>query len=445
MATPTVLDVEPLLVPIAGDNPSGRNLFYEPQYDELREARRVEDDTLQGDWKRKAKPADWDRVIELGSNLLKRLTKDLQIAAWMTEALARKRGLAGPPRRARPRPGTPGALLGHLLPQHRGRRPRVPLRTVPLPQQGPPPGHPERPADRRPGGGAVLVPPLAGGAHHRERRPARRRRRWRSLIAEGKTTSEAVRRRGGADASAVLRGPPRRPAAGARRLHGPRPVQRRALRPRCAQPDRHPQGPGRLPARHRADRPGQARAGTEPRRRDRGRGRGPRPRPRTSPTTRPSPSSAQAPRKRPRASRPRSSGGPIQSVDDAHGRIVDAAAYLRQNDPSSPVPFLVVRALRMGEVYATYPTVDPSHAGGPVERGPPGAPAARERGGVGGAPRAVGAGAGPPRGARLARSPSLRGRGDGLLGPRSLRGRRRGPRPACGPSSPTTPTCPTPS
>ena len=42
MATPTVLDAEPLLVPIAGDNPSGRNLFYEPQYDELREARRVE-------------------------------------------------------------------------------------------------------------------------------------------------------------------------------------------------------------------------------------------------------------------------------------------------------------------------------------------------------------------------------------------------------------------
>jgi hypothetical protein len=45
MATPAVLDVEALLVPIAGDNPSGRNLFYEPQYDELREARRVEDDT----------------------------------------------------------------------------------------------------------------------------------------------------------------------------------------------------------------------------------------------------------------------------------------------------------------------------------------------------------------------------------------------------------------
>ena len=95
MATPPVLDVEPLLVAIAGENPSGRNLFYEPQYDELREARRVEDDTLQGDWKRKAKTADWERVVELGSDLLKRLTKDLQIAAWMTEALARKRGLPG--------------------------------------------------------------------------------------------------------------------------------------------------------------------------------------------------------------------------------------------------------------------------------------------------------------------------------------------------------------
>ena len=36
--------------------------------------------------------ADWDRVIELGSDLLRRLTKDLQIAAWMTEALARSGG-----------------------------------------------------------------------------------------------------------------------------------------------------------------------------------------------------------------------------------------------------------------------------------------------------------------------------------------------------------------
>ena len=46
-----------------------------------------------------------------------------------------------------------------------------------------------------------------------------------------------------------------------------------------------------------------------------------------------------------------SSGGPISSVDDAHQRIVEATAYLREHDPASPVPYLVNRALRMGGLY----------------------------------------------------------------------------------------------
>src|SRR4051794_35873780 len=95
MATTSVINVDDCLQPIAGENPSGRNLAYEPAYDELREARRSEDDTLQGDWQRKAKVADWDRVIELGSELLQARTKDLQIAAWVTEALGRRYAFGG--------------------------------------------------------------------------------------------------------------------------------------------------------------------------------------------------------------------------------------------------------------------------------------------------------------------------------------------------------------
>src|SRR5262245_3415084 len=95
MATPPTIDLDALLVPIAGDNPSGRNLKYEPDYDALRDARRTEDDTLQGDWQRDAKTAQWDVVIELASDLLKRGSKDLQIAAWMTEALTKMHGFAG--------------------------------------------------------------------------------------------------------------------------------------------------------------------------------------------------------------------------------------------------------------------------------------------------------------------------------------------------------------
>src|SRR4051795_9973046 len=95
MATPPILDLESLLVPIAPDSPSGRSLAYEPEYDAIKEARRAEDDTLQGDWQRKAKTAQWDRVITLGSDLLKRKSKDLRVAAWMTEALTKLHGFAG--------------------------------------------------------------------------------------------------------------------------------------------------------------------------------------------------------------------------------------------------------------------------------------------------------------------------------------------------------------
>jgi type VI secretion system protein ImpA len=95
MASTAVIDVEGLLVPIAGDNPSGRSLAYEPEYDEIRAARRSEDDTNQGEWQRETKAAEWDRVIELGTGFLRRETKDLLIAAWVTEALTQLHGFDG--------------------------------------------------------------------------------------------------------------------------------------------------------------------------------------------------------------------------------------------------------------------------------------------------------------------------------------------------------------
>jgi type VI secretion system protein ImpA len=95
MAASTVIDIEELLVPIAGDNPAGRSLAYEPEYDEIKAARRSEDDTNQGEWQRDTKAADWDRVIELGTGFLRRETKDLLIAAWVTEALTRLHGFDG--------------------------------------------------------------------------------------------------------------------------------------------------------------------------------------------------------------------------------------------------------------------------------------------------------------------------------------------------------------
>jgi type VI secretion system protein ImpA len=89
------IDVDALLAPIPGDNPAGEDLRYSPVYDEITEARR-EDDTLdRGQWQRDLKKADWDRVVKLCVAALVEKTKDLQIAAWLTEALTEKEDFEG--------------------------------------------------------------------------------------------------------------------------------------------------------------------------------------------------------------------------------------------------------------------------------------------------------------------------------------------------------------
>jgi type VI secretion system protein ImpA len=84
-----------LLNPIPGDNPSGANLRYDPVYDKIKDARRVEDDAPQGDWQRERKVADYKVVIKLAQETLAARTKDLQLGAWLTEALLRQEGFSG--------------------------------------------------------------------------------------------------------------------------------------------------------------------------------------------------------------------------------------------------------------------------------------------------------------------------------------------------------------
>jgi len=95
MPSPPVLDLEVLLAPIAGENPCGENLQYSGLHDEIREARRAEDDVAQGDWVRELKTADWDRAFELAKESLSERTKDLQIAAWLAEAAVSLKGFPG--------------------------------------------------------------------------------------------------------------------------------------------------------------------------------------------------------------------------------------------------------------------------------------------------------------------------------------------------------------
>jgi type VI secretion system protein ImpA len=89
------VDVDALLAPIAGENPAGENLRYTPTYDEIQEARRADDPHDRGEWQRELKTADWDRVIAVAVEALATRSKDLQIAAWLTEALTLTEGFGG--------------------------------------------------------------------------------------------------------------------------------------------------------------------------------------------------------------------------------------------------------------------------------------------------------------------------------------------------------------
>jgi type VI secretion system protein ImpA len=86
---------EDLLNPIAGGNPAGTDLRYDPVFDRIKEARREDDDAPQGDWQRERKAADFAQVTKLASDVLATKSKDLQVAAWLTEAQLRREGFPG--------------------------------------------------------------------------------------------------------------------------------------------------------------------------------------------------------------------------------------------------------------------------------------------------------------------------------------------------------------
>ena len=93
---PPLLDFDLLLQPISDENPSGENVRYEPIYDEIAEARRADDDFSLGKWQQTdLKISEFPKVVELADYTLKTRTKDLQIAAWLSEALSELHGFTG--------------------------------------------------------------------------------------------------------------------------------------------------------------------------------------------------------------------------------------------------------------------------------------------------------------------------------------------------------------
>jgi type VI secretion system protein ImpA len=92
---PPVLDLDAMLQPLEGENPSGESLRYSGLYDEIAEARRADDNLNQGDWQAEIKVADYRNVINLAVPALTSRSKDLQVAAWLCEALIKEHGFAG--------------------------------------------------------------------------------------------------------------------------------------------------------------------------------------------------------------------------------------------------------------------------------------------------------------------------------------------------------------
>jgi type VI secretion system protein ImpA len=91
-----IFEIGKVLVPISDANPSGESLRYDAVYDQIREARREDDaDQQRGVWTMALKKSNWSVVEELCVEALEKRTKDLQIAAWLLEAWLRLYGLPG--------------------------------------------------------------------------------------------------------------------------------------------------------------------------------------------------------------------------------------------------------------------------------------------------------------------------------------------------------------
>ena len=85
-----------VLQPLSGDNPCGVDVQYDPAYDNIRRARQAEADVLPaGVWERQSKKIDWPSVGRLCYDMLVQRSKDLQVAAWLIEALVRTNQLEG--------------------------------------------------------------------------------------------------------------------------------------------------------------------------------------------------------------------------------------------------------------------------------------------------------------------------------------------------------------
>lgn len=91
-----MFNVAQLLQPVSTERPCGEDLSFSGEVDVIAQARQHDDPTLdQGEWATALKEADWPFVVSRCTDMIAVRSKDLRLAAWLTEALAKTRGLRG--------------------------------------------------------------------------------------------------------------------------------------------------------------------------------------------------------------------------------------------------------------------------------------------------------------------------------------------------------------
>src|SRR5262245_49292994 len=106
MASESVVELEKLLAPIPGDKPTGVDLRADgnpnSDYYKLKDARfaaRAKERELESDPAAAAAAPDqlpeWRAILDGAPKVLAEQSKDLEVAAWLVEALVRRYGFVG--------------------------------------------------------------------------------------------------------------------------------------------------------------------------------------------------------------------------------------------------------------------------------------------------------------------------------------------------------------
>ena len=88
--------VQQLLAPLNGTEPAGRWMRYERAFTDVARLREEDNPHLPlGEWERPLVKADWRKVAQACTQLLDKDTKDFQVAAWLCDAWTRTSSLDG--------------------------------------------------------------------------------------------------------------------------------------------------------------------------------------------------------------------------------------------------------------------------------------------------------------------------------------------------------------